>query len=666
MSWISRFSKPLSLAIIAVFCLLASHLLSRAEFFQTLEWRTVDLRFRWLGDQQLASPDIVLVEIDDASVKVLEEEAGRWPWPRDVHALFLGYMREAGARLVVFDLLFTEPHERESDLELARATREAGNVIHIVHLGTQDTGEPPEGLLERFSIPAQGGFMEFIQAAFPLAPVAESSRALGHVAMTLDPDGPWRRSMPLAGYRGRLFPSLGLVAALAAQNLDARAIRLQGRTIQAGRVIAPLDTDWQLPIWFHGGPGTYQAHSYGHVFYSAVQIFEYGEDPLLDPSLFKDKLVLVGLNATGLYDMFTTPYSGGIGDEVSGRVRLGMMPGVEIHANILDSLLHNRYLIRTPGWASVLLAVGVVLFSLLALLYLRITVAAAVCGFIPLTYVAAALGSFAWHQHLPLVSVILGWGQAVILGFAYQYWIEGAEKRKVKQIFSRYVSRDVYDQLLSNPEAAALGGKRAVVTVFFSDLRGFTSLSEKTSPEAIIAQLNEYFSEMVDVVFQHRGTIDKFVGDMIMALFNAPLQDPLHADHAVQCAVAMHQRLEALNRRWTSEGRPALECGIGINTGDMIVGNVGAESIRSYTVLGDNVNLGARLESLCKEYQARIIISEFTLAALRRNYPMKELGAVTVKGKSRSVQVFEVLVLESGSAELQPEAERQPAATRSS
>jgi adenylate cyclase len=213
----------------------------------------------------------------------------------------------------------------------------------------------------------------------------------------------------------------------------------------------------------------------------------------------------------------------------------------------------------------------------------------------------------------------------------------------VKRLFSRYVSKDVFDQVLQNPELAELGGKRRTMSVLFSDVRGFTAITERGEPEALVAQLNEYFSRMVEVVFAHRGTLDKFVGDMVMALFGAPLDDEAHADHAVSAALDMVRALDELNRKWQSEGRPALGIGIGVNSGEMIAGNIGAETIRSYTVIGDAVNLGARLESLNKDYRTTIIISDRTRRLLRKSYNLRSLGPVTVKGKSESVEIFEVV-----------------------
>jgi adenylate cyclase len=196
---------------------------------------------------------------------------------------------------------------------------------------------------------------------------------------------------------------------------------------------------------------------------------------------------------------------------------------------------------------------------------------------------------------------------------------------------------------MADPAVARLGGERRDMTVLFSDIRGFTSASERHDAEAIVQQLNEYFTAMVEVLFRHRGTLDKFVGDMVMGLFGAPVSDAGHADHAVDAAIDMLRTLDELNVRWARDGRPRLDIGIGINSGEMIVGNIGSQEIMSYTVIGDAVNLGARLESLNKDYGTRILIGEETKRRLTRSVRMRELGAVTVKGKTQPVTVFEVM-----------------------
>jgi adenylate cyclase len=261
-----------------------------------------------------------------------------------------------------------------------------------------------------------------------------------------------------------------------------------------------------------------------------------------------------------------------------------------------------------------------------------------------------ATDAFARGQWLNLSQPVIGSCLALFGGVGYQYFVEGREKRKMKKLFGQYVSKDVYDRLVANPALAHLGGERRDMTVLFSDIRGFTTVSESRQPEEIVAMLNEYFSLMVDIVFRHHGTIDKFVGDMVMALFGAPLDDPRHANHAVDAALLMIEALAALNARWKREGKFAeLDIGIGINTGPMIAGNIGSEAIMSYTVIGDAVNLGSRLESLNKEYGTRIIISNATRERLTGSYTFRPLGDVKVKGKTEPVMIFELVSRETAS-----------------
>jgi adenylate cyclase len=263
------------------------------------------------------------------------------------------------------------------------------------------------------------------------------------------------------------------------------------------------------------------------------------------------------------------------------------------------------------------------------------------CSLVAIAWASVVLfGHGVW---IDVAAPVLAVAFATFGGTAYQYFVEGREKRQVKRMFSRFVSRDVYEQLMADPSSARIGGARREMSVLFADIRGFTTFTERGRPEEVVAQLNEYFSRMVEVVFAHRGTVDKFVGDMVMALFGAPLADPGHADHAVQAALGMLDALGALNARWAAEGRPLLEIGIGVNSGDMVAGNIGSDTIMSYTVIGDAVNLGSRIESLNKEYGTRLIISDGTRARLKGRYDMKPLGAVTVKGKSEPVHIFEVL-----------------------
>jgi adenylate cyclase len=413
-------------------------------------------------------------------------------------------------------------------------------------------------------------------------------------------------------------------------------LRSQVRDVVTGmpRDQLTMLVNYRAPFLLANGERPYPSYEVRHIIESEINLLN-DAAPSLDPALFKDKIVFVGLTAAGLVDVFQTPFD---------AVGQGRMPGVQMHASVADSILSNRF-IRPAGrgWRVAAVLGGAVLVGLLSA-FLSFhgaapAAAAAMAGFA--AYALYAFGNGLW---LNMVEPLAAMGLALFSGTAYQYFVEGREKRKVKTLFGRYVSRDVYEQLLAHPERAALGGTRRDMTVLFSDIRGFTSVTEKGQPEELVAQLNEYFSRMVDIVFRHEGTVDKFVGDMVMALFGAPLDDRDHAEHAVAAAVDMVRELGELNRSWAAAGKAQLDIGVGVNSGEMIAGNIGSASIMSYTVIGDNVNLGSRLESLNKEYRTRIIISEATRGRLTGTYEIRPLGDVIVKGKTQPVAIFEVKV----------------------
>jgi len=425
------------------------------------------------------------------------------------------------------------------------------------------------------------------------------------------------------------------------------AIRRENGTLRVGPASAPLvparipslygpaTTGERMLIRYTGpvlrdGRPTYQDYSFYDLFYSEHQILA-GEKPEVDPAVFRDKIVVIGTTAAGLRDLFTVPFAE------------GSMPGMQVHANIIDNLLSRRFMRPTgAGWNLLVLAAGALAVGVAGAL-LAVWAGAGVAALIVVAIGWASVVLFGQGVWMDVAAPVLAVAFAAFGGTAYQYLVEGREKRQVKRIFSRFVSKDVYEQLMADPSSARIGGARREMSVLFADIRGFTTFTERGRPEDVVSQLNEYFSRMVEVVFERRGTVDKFVGDMVMALFGAPLDDPDHADHAVQAALGMLDALEDQNARWAAEGRPALEIGIGVNSGDMVAGIIGSVTIMSYTVIGDAVNLGSRLESLNKEYGTRLIISDGTRARLKGRYDMKPLGAVTVKGKSEPVSIFEVL-----------------------
>jgi adenylate cyclase len=631
--------------------------------FETIELKTYDWRMGRAADPSAARSDIALIEIDEYSLRNLEPVAGRWPWPRIVHGELLDYLARAPARVVAYDVLFAEPDSREgfkfgeeilsgreSDEAFVGSVRQSGNVILLADATFEGEAVGHDGAFPEtgFRIEAPG-VLERKLIFPPFSRLAAAAAGLGHNLFTLDPDGPLRHTVPFVRMGGRVLPSFGLSAALRALPPDHNAARLDDRALRVDDRVLPLSTRtvrssngstsylWGL-INFHGPAlladlktRPYASHAFFDLIYSEEQI-RAGEAPKVDPSVFKDKIVFVGVTAAGLFDVFETPFAG------------GRMPGIQVNAAVADDILSNRFLAPLPGGLRVATVLGSGLaIGLVATAVAAWWAAAATIAMIGMTgWLAIVL--FAHGAWLNLSQPVLTAALALFGGVAYQYFVEGREKRKMKRLFGQYVSKDVYERLVAHPELARLGGQRRDMTVLFSDIRGFTTVTECGQPEEIVGMLNEYFTRMVEIVFRHKGTLDKFVGDMVMALFNAPLDDPEHADHAVEAALDMIDELQKLNERWASEGRFAgLDIGIGINTGPMIAGNIGSDAIMSYTVIGDAVNLGSRLESLNKQYGTRIIISDATRERLTRRYQLRALGEVVVKGKTAATAIYEVM-----------------------
>ena len=628
--------------------------------FELVELRTYDWRLTHTARPETARKDIALVEIDEYSLRSLQPNAGRWPWPRVVHSMLIDFLARAPAKVIAYDIVFSDADTRrgfdlgestmsgaESDQALADSVKAAGNVIlvadasydaEVENLALPDTGYP-------LDVP---GIYELRGVLPPIAPLANAASGLGHNRFVLDPDGPLRHTIPFVRTHHRVVPSLGVSAALRVAGIRPQDVRLDGNRLHYGERVMPLSRrdvkaeDGVLRYLWGAinfrGPAllddlksrTYPTYSFFDLLYSEQQILE-KQTPKVDPAIFRDKIVFVGTTAAGLYDVFETPFSN------------GRMPGIQIHAAAADDILSNRFIREAGGGVRVAtVTAAAIAVGFVATLAPAWWATAATAVFLAVVgWLATRL--FGGGYWLNLSQPVLASSFALFGGVAYQYFVEGREKRKMKKLFGQYVSKDVYEQLVENPALARLGGQRREMTVLFSDIRGFTSVSERGQPEEIVGMLNEYFTRMVDLVFLHKGTLDKFVGDMVMALFGAPLDDPQHADHAVEAALDMIDALGVLNARWKAEGRAELDIGIGINTGPMIAGNIGSEAIMSYTVIGDAVNLGSRLESLNKQYGTRIIISEATRARLSRAYQFRPLGDVVVKGKTQPVAIYEVV-----------------------
>ena len=351
------------------------------------------------------------------------------------------------------------------------------------------------------------------------------------------------------------------------------------------------------------------------------------------PDAVRDRIVFVGATAAGTYDLRVTPTS-------------PIMPGVEKHANVAANILSGRFL-RRPDWVELVELAGILFFPLLLawlLPRLRPAVSVGAVALVWAVLFGAVHLAFRGGLWLPVVYPTLALGLTFLGITVYRLLTEERQRLWTKRAFQQFVSPEVVEQLMDNPAALQFGGEMRNLTVLFSDIRDFTPYTERHPPQEVVQMLREYLTKMVDQVLAQQGTLDKFIGDGVMAIFGAPVPLPDHAERACRAALGMIRELEALQARWAAEGREPFRIGIGINTGDMMVGNLGSEQLFDYTVAGDGVNVGARVESLNKEYKTEtsIIISEATYLAAQDVLDVRRLGEATVKGKTRPIVVYEL------------------------
>ncbi|MBU1448826.1 adenylate/guanylate cyclase domain-containing protein [Patescibacteria group bacterium] len=538
---------------------------------------------------------VVIVAIDDASLGVI----GRWPWPRSVHAKLIRTLSEAGASAIAYDVNFPEPSDEWEDASLADAIRQAGNVVLPVEL----------------SVIEVAGRLVFDPAATltPIPILTSVARAIGHSNTPMDPDGVVRR-VPV----GIHAPDGSEVRAFSVQALDITSPDIDVRK-------ASMDRAYRVVIGYAGPPKrTYQTVAAADVLAGAVP-----------PAVFRGRAVFVGSTAPDLHDDRLVPTSDGT-----------PMPGVEIHASFYDTLKNAGWLTPIPPYA---LAGGLFLVALLvallaAFLHARIGAPLTVVLWIALLISAFFLFDRGWIMDVVWPTLAIAFSYAAVT--LERRITSDRERARLRDAISRYVTPSVVSRILKDPSTLKLGGEKRRMSVLFSDIRGFTSIAEGMPPERLVEVMNLYLTRMTDVVFEHEGVLDKYIGDAVMAFWNAPIDQKDHALRSVRTAVAMQEEVTDLNRSKLLPKGVKLKIGIGINTGDMIVGNMGSEARFDYTVIGDDVNLASRLESLTKEYDVGILVSEATYMEVQDQVLARRIDRVAVKGKSAPVLVYEILGME--------------------
>ncbi len=621
------------MAALAWLVVVAAYLTAIIEPF---ELKLYDRLCRLSAASTPAPQEIVLVTVDQGSLDAAEKEGVTWPWPRQMYAPIVQFCTAAGARVVVFDILLTEASRYgvKDDRLLAEALSQSGRVILPVFLSAEDRPEEEweSRLIERLSLLLDNRSRQtessYRSAVFPIRPLAESARALANVTIPPDQDGIYRRLPLVFLYGNHWLPTLGLAAAR--HVLGSERLVLDDRGLHLGDLTVPLDRRRAFLLSFYGGDHDFPRYSAFNVIQSLVAL-EGGGQPIYDPQSFKDKIVVVGLTAAGLFDLKPTPIR-------------SVYPGMAIQATLAANVLHRDFRVHINPAVALALAAGIALATAASVMFLTNVWHLAVVTLGEGAALALAVtASFLYNLWVDGVMLAMSLGLAFAFSTVFSYATEGRQKRQIKRMFSHYMSDVLMQDLLRHPEKLRLGGERRVLTVFFSDLAGFTSLSEQRPAEEVVSILNRYLTAMTDIILAGGGLIDKYEGDAIMALWGAPLPQEDHAALACLAAIENQSRLAALRREFEASGLPPVYSRIGVNTGEMIIGNMGSSQRFDFTVIGDSVNLASRLEGANKTYGTGIIISEDTYRQAAARIEARELDLLRVKGKEMPVRIYEPL-----------------------
>jgi adenylate cyclase len=642
--------------VLSLFCLFNSSL------FQQLESKTIDFRFSVRGTRQPEAP-VRIIAIDEKSLK----EVGQWPWPRAVHAELVQKLKQDGVKCVFYDVYFPEPERTQEqmlgqletvldstlgkssktktkvmddikrfqakengDQVFGQAIKQAGNVFLPIEPLQGDQGK--EGRVPEFDslhvTEAQlfNGFTtDFLPADSLIVSIPELQQNVadsGHIRYISELDGIFRYYPTAVVYKGKLIPHMSLQVARYLMDDTQDPIKIHDGSYAevAKRQIPILDNGFAF-INYCGPKGTITTYSASDILSDRIPHDE-----------LKGTVVLIGATADGLYDLRPTPFT-------------KASPGVEMNANIIENVYSGNFIRLAPNYLKYLL----ILLMALGMWYLvprwnptqgMVWFLLVFAGYIILVCIAFASGHLIVNMTYPLFSALLTY----LILTTYKFRTEVKHSRYMKQMFQSMVAPTVVEEILRLPEGIALGGEEKKLTVMFSDIRGFTTYSEKHTPTDVVEVLNEYLTQMTNMIFQTEGTLDKYIGDAIMAFWGAPVTQQDHAYRACSTALGMVDLLEnTLHPKWELEGKEKLEIGIGLNSGGMVVGFVGSESIKSYTLIGDAVNLGSRLEGTTKEYKVSIIISETTYELVKSDMLCRELDLIQVKGKTKPIRIYELV-----------------------
>lgn len=619
-----------------VVVLTLEEILPGAEAFARLEQMTYDWRMRLLP-RPAPDPRIIIVAIDDESLR----EFGVWPWPRDLHAEVVRKLAAAGARVIGVDMVlsgvsgfgksaedlmggdeddfFSLPEPSAQDEELAEAIREAGCVVLASRLVIEEAHGTELGA-------------EMVSADFPLYVLEDAATAVAPVNVPEDADHTVRRAWLVISHQDEPYAGFGAAVAALAQGEDPRAFALASERRAKGAVSrAGAAASFLIDYSRTGAEG-----------FATVPYYQVARGELRSGA-FRDKIVLVGATASVLQDMHYTPLARERGTLWrTFQTQIEQMAGVEIHAHVAAALLQGRFIRRVPPWMTDSLVLLIALLTVVLTVNQRPLVAMPACV-APLLLGTAVAGGllFAYARvWLPVIAPMAVCLLSYLSTTTFLWLVEERLRTQIRSAWARRVSPEVLDVILGNPEIAHVQGQRVTATVLFSDLRGFTSMCHAMEPEQVIELLNTYLTAMTSVIRRHGGTVHKFMGDGLMAVFGDPVRHEDHADRAVAAALEMHGEMAKIAQLAPpkTDGQPGM--GIGIDTGEVVVGDVGSAEMLEYTAIGRAVNTAARLEEMNKQYETATILSRATVAHMQQSVPTRRLGLAEVRGIPEPVEIF--------------------------
>jgi len=606
-------------------------------FLNWLERPLWDLRARLFASPSAATDRIRLIYLDQSSLDWGRREQGwPWPWPREAYAAIVDFCRRSEAESLAFDVLFTEPSRDGVEDDLAfREAIAACPVFAAAVMPTADESAPktwPDGFrFKGIRLDPQTGSAsirppEVAAVSFPIPEIGEPCGMLGSAHALPDSDNIVRRLAPAAVFDGRLLPALGLASVLVSTNFE--SAEFGKRSLNIGGISIPLDSSGRTILRWRGPHQVHRAVSAQAVIQSEVRLRE-GAKPVLDPSEFKGRHVLFGFTAPALGDLHATPMG-------------ALQPGVTCHATMLDNILAGDFMSDAPPWACAAwtLLMGIA-GGILGRFCSRPWLAAVLLLCSAALPSAAGLVAYQAGFWLPVAPAHIASPCGVVAALVVNYAVEGRQKRFIKNAFKQYLSPHFIEKLIEDPTQLRLGGEARDLTIFFSDVKGFTSISESLDAERLTSLLNEYLTAMTDIIMEEGGTVDKYEGDAIIAFWNAPVAVPDHATRGVNAAIRCQAALAILRPELARKYGHGIYCRIGMNTGRVVVGNMGSSQRFNYTFLGDAGNLASRLEGANKIFGTNIMISEFTARSLGYAFYLRELSRLRVVGRHEPVRVFE-------------------------